>query len=60
VERPEREIDHLLLFSTEVKISGTVNIPLLDAFMAYTGLYFAGPSEFTVIQQTKSLYVRRP
>jgi len=60
MERPERETDHLLLSSTEVKKRGTVNLLLLDALMAYTGLYFTGPSEFTVLKQTKSLFLRRP
>ena len=59
VKRPEREIDHLPLSSTEVKKRGTVNLLLLDAFMTYTGLYLTGPSEFTVIKQTKKLFLRR-
>jgi hypothetical protein len=42
VERPEREIDHLPLSSTEVKKRGTVNLFLLDGFMTYRGLYFTG------------------
>jgi len=42
-----------------VKKRGTVNLLLLDAFMTYTGLYFTGPSEFTVIKQTKTLFFRR-
>jgi hypothetical protein len=59
VERQERETDYLLLSSTEVKKRGTVNLLLLDALTAYT-LYFTGPSEITVIKQTKSLFLRRP
>jgi hypothetical protein len=60
VKRPERETDHLPLSITDVKKSEAVNVLLQDDLIAFLGLHFTGPSEFTSIQQTKSLFVRRP
>jgi hypothetical protein len=60
VKRLECETDHLPLSITDVKKIGAVNVLQQDDLIAFTGLYFTGPSEFTVIKQTKSLFVRRP
>jgi hypothetical protein len=52
VERPGREAGHLP--PSKVKKNEAITPFPLDAFMAYTGLYFTGPSELIVIQHTKN------